>query len=353
MAEITASMVKELRERTGAGMMDCKNALVEAGGDPAKAAEIIQKKGQAKAVKAAGKIAADGAIVAELTKDGTRGVLVEVNSQTDFVARGEDFQSWSKHVAEKAMEPGIDDVAALEAAHVHGKTLREHAEHLTAKSGEKHAIRRMAKYEVAAGKGLITTYIHHGARLGVLLEVTTDKGGSPEVRAFADDIALQIASMGPRFVRKDEVPADVKSKQTEIFAAQLKNEDDETVAAFEEFKRRMDEEGGEHSDKVKEHLKGLEKKANTVKARPDAARQKIVEGKLAKWLMDIVLLDQNSVKESNKTIAQLVSEFSAKNGKLEIARFARFELGEGVDRGATKDFATEVAEMAAAAQKNG
>src|SRR5688572_1628523 len=148
MADITASMVKDLRERTGAGMMDCKNALVEAGGDMAKAVEVIQKKGLAKAVKVAGRIAADGMIVAETSQDGQRGVLVEVNCQTDFVARGDEFKSFANLVGKSALAQGVKDIEALQNLNVDGKTLRERAEALTAKSGEKHAIRRMERYDV-------------------------------------------------------------------------------------------------------------------------------------------------------------------------------------------------------------
>ncbi len=350
MAEITASMVKELRERTGAGMMDCKNALVEAGGDTVKALEVIQKKGLAKAVKAAGRIAADGSIVTALTPDGLHGVLVEVNCQTDFVARGDEFKSYANSCAAAAIENAFADVEALNAHSVGGRSLREHAEALTAKSGEKHAVRRMQRFDVS-GRGVVASYIHHGARLGVLVEIDAEKGGDPAVKELADEIALQIASMGPKFVRKEDAPKETIEKQREIFIAQMKNEDDETIAAFEDFKRRMEEEGGEVSDKVKEHLKGLEKKAAGAKARPEAARAKILEGKLNKWLNEMTLLEQASVKDSNKTIKQLVTEFAGKHGRTEIKRFVRFELGEGVDKGPAKDFATEVAEMTAASQK--
>ncbi|MEI8256787.1 MAG: translation elongation factor Ts [Deltaproteobacteria bacterium] len=350
MANISAKDVAELRKRTGAGMMDCKNALVEAGGDTAKALEVIQKKGLAKAVKAAGRIAADGAIVSGVSADGQHGVLVEVNCQTDFVSRGEEFRSYAESVAKAALENAYADVEALNDHSVGGKSLREHAEALTAKSGEKHAIRRMQRFDVS-GKGIVASYIHHGARLGVLVEINAEKGTDPVVKEFANEVALQIASMGPKFVRKEDAPVETIEKQREIFVAQMKNEDDETVATFEDFKRRADEEGGEHSDKVKEHLKSLEKKAATAKSRPEVARLKILEGKLAKWLNEMTLLEQVSVKDSSKTIKQLLTEFSGAQGKTEIKHFARFELGEGVDKGPAKDFATEVAEMTAASQK--
>ena len=352
MAAITASMVKELRERTGAGMMDCKNALVEADGDPAKAAEVLEKKRKGRVEKSAGKIAADGVIVTALSADHTRGSLVEVNSQTDFVARGEDFQTWSNHVAAKALEARAGDIATLETQTVDGKSLREIADHLTAKSGEKHAMRRVAYFEAKAGQGVVVAYIHAGARLGVLLELHSEKAPTADAVGLAEELALQVAgSTGTRFVRSTEVQADSLAHQKEIFAAQIKIEEEEAQAEVDAWKKRMEEEGAEASEAVTARLKELEKKAAGLKARPQITRDKILEGKVATWLKESVLLDQIWVKDSKKTIAQLLSEFSSKHGKTEVARFARFELGEGIDKGPTKDFATEVAEMAAASQK--
>ncbi len=346
MADVTASMVKELRERTGAGMMDCKNALVETAGDMAKAVEAIQKKGLAKAVKAAGRVAADGAVGSAISPDRTHGVLVEVNCQTDFVARGDGFQGFVKTVAAQALAnaklgSGDAALAALEAMTVDGKTLREIADAHTAASGEKHAIRRVERYDAGANS-VVATYIHHGARLGVLVEVASTQGNADAAKEFAEEIALQVASMSPRFVKRADVAATVVDKQREIVAAQLKTEGEEAQAAFDDFKKRVAEEGGEVSDKVTAHLKDLEKKALAHQNRPEAGKQRILDGKLEKWFNEVVLDEQPSVKDSKKTIAQITKETP---GGLEIRRFARFELGEGIDRGPVKDFAQEVAEM--------
>lgn len=350
MADITAAMVKELRERTQAGMSDCKSALVEAGGDMTKAVEILQKKGAAKAVKAAGRVAADGAIAAVVSSDGRTGAIVEVNCQTDFVAKGDDFQAFAKLCASTALANKTADAAALEAVVVDGKSLKEHADGMTAKSGEKHAIRRVAYFE-AQGAGLIASYIHFGARLGVLLELTTEKGSSPEARELADELTLQVASMNPRYVVRTEAPADTQAKQKEIFAGQLKTEEDEAQAEVDAWKARMAEEGAD-SDAVKDKLKALEKKAASLSGRPAAAKEKIVEGKLNKWLAEATLTEQTSVRDNTKTINAVVADFAKANGPTQVARFARFELGEGIEKAAAKDFATEVAEMAAAAQKS-
>jgi elongation factor Ts len=318
----------------------------------AKAAEVLEKKRKGRVEKAAGKIAADGSIVATVSSDKTRGAIVEVNSQTDFVARGEDFQTWANHVAAKALEARAGDIESLEKQSVDGKSLKDIADALTAKSGEKHAMRRVAYYEVKPGTGVVTSYIHAGARLGVLVELASEKGVTAESQELADEIALQVAgATGTRYVRRDDVPQESLAKQKEIFAAQMKTEEDEALAEVAAWKQRMAEEGAEHSEAVVQRLKDLEKKAAGLTGRPQATRDKILEGKVATWLKESVLLDQVWIKESKKTIAQLLNEFSGKIGKTSVTRFSRFELGEGIDKGPTKDFATEVAEMAAASQK--
>jgi len=348
MADITAAMVKELRERSGGGMMDCKNALVEAGGDMAKAAEILQKKGIGRAVKAAGRIAADGTVVTAVSPDGKAGVLVEVNCQTDFVAKGDEFRKFASLCASKALEQKLGTVEGLEALAVDGKTLAEHAMELTAKSGEKHAIRRVVRFD---SSGLVSAYIHHGARIGALIEVTANDASSKATKDLAEDLTLQIASMNPRFLRRDEVPNDLIEKQQEIVAAQMKNEDEEAIKAYEDFKARAEAETDLEEEvkvKVDAKLKELEKAANSVQNRPESVAKNILQGRVAKWLKDIVFLDQEFVKESKKKVSDLVKSQPG----FSIVRFARFEVGEGIEKGPTKDFATEVAEMAAKAQKN-
>ncbi len=368
MAEITVAMVKELRERTQAGMSDCKNALKEADGDMAKAVEVLQKKGAIKTAKAAGKIAAEGAVSALV--DGGAGVVIELNCQTDFVARGDDFKDLLKALTTAALAHGTGDAAALEAVSIDGVTFKERIDGLTARSGEKHALRRVSLFQGAAGAHL-HTYVHSNFRIGVLVEVASSNVGDARVVDFADDVCLQVASMAPRFLDKSEVPADVVAKQREIFSAQMDKEDAEAAAAPGEFLTRVQsliaersqEEGREIGDMdaaVKAHfeqsekdratLDGFKKAADKAKGRAPTAKEKILDGKVAKWLTEIVLLDQISVKESNTAISKVQSNVAAAVPGTKVVRFVRYEVGEGIDKGQAKDFATEVAEMAAQAK---
>ncbi len=372
MADITAGMVKELRERTQAGMMECKKALQEANGDMKAAAEILAKKGKTKADGKAGKIAAEGLVRALLSADGHHGSLVELNCQTDFVAKGDDFKSLLNDAAEAALANHSPDAATLLATSFNGKTFQERCDECTARSGEKHAIRRVAHFEAPAN-GLLRSYIHHGSRIAVLVELHSSNTSDARVVEFADDVAIQVASMSPMYLLKTDVPADVVAKQREILSALMDKEDAEIIAEPDAFMKRVEvvvmeraqEEGREVSDpaaearkvveteeKFRASLEGFVKAADKVRARPAAQREKILDGKVAKWLNEVVLVDQLSVKESKKTIGQLQGDLAKLVAGTAIARFARYEVGEGIEKAPSKDFATEVAEMAAAANKS-
>jgi elongation factor Ts len=372
MAEITAAMVKELRERTQAGMMDCKKALTEAGGDMAKAAEILAKSGKTKADNKQGKVAAEGLVNALLSADGRVGVLVEVNCQTDFVAKGDDFKSLLHAASNAALAHQTADADALNAVVVDGKTLAERANDLTARSGEKHSVRRVALFRAGDGS-MLHSYIHHGSRIAVMVEVASSQATSGAVRGFADDVALQIASMSPRYLQKTEVPGEVVAKQREILSALMEKEDADVINEPAAFMKRVEtivvelaqEEGREVPDAATEARKLLEtdekfrksfddfnKAAEKVRARPAAQREKILDGKVAKWVNEVTLLEQISVRDSKKTIAQVQADIAKTVPGTTIARFARFEVGDGIEKAAGKDFATEVAEMAAAANKS-
>lgn len=371
MAEITAAMVKELRERTQAGMMECKKALQEANGDMNAAAEILAKKGAGGKPGGKPKIAAEGAVSALVAPDGSRGVLVEVNCQTDFVARGDDFKNFLALVTKAALDNRTADAAALNAVTVDGQTLEERANLLTARSGEKHAVRRVALFEAGADS-LLRTYIHHGSRIGVMVEVRSSNKADPRVAEFADDVALQVASMSPLHLQKSDVPADFVAKQREILSALMDKEDAEVTGEPDAYMKRVEalvleraqEEGREVSDaaaearklvetdeKFRGSLEGFQKAAEKVRSRKPEQREKILDGKVAKWLTEVVLLDQVSVKESKKTITAVQADVAKAVAGTAVVRFARFEVGEGIEKAPTKDFATEVAEMAAAASK--
>jgi elongation factor Ts len=307
MAEITAKMVKELRDRTQAGMSDCKSALIEAGGDMEKAVEVILKKGLAKAASRAGRVAAEGEVATWVAPDGKRGVIVEINSQTDFVSRGEDFKGFVKTVLEVASKaPKGSDLGALKAPGS-AKTVDLLRQELVAKTGENMVIRRWASLEAPEPGGLIHVYVHAGGKLAVLIHAEGPDPSHPELRAFTDNCAMQVAAMRPQVVRRDEVTAPEIAKQKEIFVAQLKEE-----------------------------------------GKPEAAWPKIVEGKIAKWFSEITLLGQDNVWDpTGGAVDKIRQELCKKlGGDVKIHSFVRFELGEGIEK-PPEDFVGDVAKTIA------
>jgi elongation factor Ts len=309
MANITPAMIKELRERTQAGMTDCKNALAEANGDLDAAVDVILKKGLAKAAKTAGKVAAEGEVRAHVTSDGKRGFIVEVNCQTDFVARGEQFQEFVGKVLEVAgsAAPGAD----LTQAKYPGsdRTVEDVRLELAGKIGENIVVRRWES-QTASATGFVHSYIHMGGKNAALVNVDVGSAshlGDADVRAFVDNIAMQTVAMRPMVVDKSQVSASVVSKQQEIFAAQLKEE-----------------------------------------GKPEASWPKIIEGKVAKWFTEMTLLGQDNVWDPGAgTIDKLRADLSKKVGtEVTIKSFSRFELGEGIEK-KSEDLAAEVAKTIA------
>lgn len=310
MASINAQSIKELRERTQAGMSDCKSALVEADGDMDKAVEIILKKGLAKSAKRAGAIATEGEVRASIAADKRRATLVEVNIQTDFAARNDAFKAFVGEVlavAEKAA-PGAD----LSKEPLQGQTVADVSIGLTAKIGEKVAVRRWDAIEIPSGKhGVAHAYVHLGGKIGVILGVETESAAAaaehPELVKFVDDTAMQIAAMNPTVLNRGEVGAEQIAKQKEIYEGQLRED---------------------------------------AKPKPEAAWPKIIEGKLNKWYSEVALLEQESVVVPGQTIDKLrAAAAKAVGAEVTITRFVRFERGEGLDKGQS-DFAAEVAKMA-------
>jgi elongation factor Ts len=310
MSQPSMQQVKELRDRTSAGLNDCRSAITEAGGDMEKAVEIILKKGLAKSAKRAGAVASEGVVVSAVTPDGKRGVIVEVNIQTDFAARNVDFLAFAGKVAEAALsaKPGSD----LSAEKFPGgsASVEETRAALVGKLGENITVRRWESLSVD-GPGKVQSYVHMGGKIGVLLAVRAASDAAANAPAFAklaDDSAMQIAAMAPVYLSASEIPADAKAKQGDIFKAQL---------------------------------------AEDPKAPPAASHPKIIEGKLAKWAKEICLLDQQSVLEADKTVDQVRAAVSKElGGDVVFSRFVRFERGEGIEKPAGEDFAAEVAKMA-------
>jgi elongation factor Ts len=283
---VTAEAVKVLRERTGAGMMECKKALVETSGDLEAAAELMRKAGLAKADKKASRIAAEGVIVIERGSDGKRAAIVEVNCETDFVAREKDFQAFAATVGKLALAGQADSVEAVGALKTeNGSTVEEVRRVLIAKIGENISIRRVALLQAPAVLG---AYIH-GSRIGALVAMQSGD------EALAKDIAMHVAAINPARLSPAEVPADEVNKEREILIEQAKGE-----------------------------------------GKPPAIIEKMVEGRLRKWLGEITLLGQPFVKDPDLTVEKYLKQAGG-----EVAAFVRFEVGAGIEK-KQEDFAAEV-----------
>ncbi len=307
MAEITAAMVKELREQTGAGMMDCKKALNETGGNMEEAVEVLRKNGQAKAVKKEGRIAAEG-ICRIATKGDTVAAVVEVNSETDFVAKNETFQQFVEAVAVQAVNSTSADVDAFLAEKWNedaSKTVQEALVDKIAVIGEKLSIRRFEKVEAA--EGCVVSYVHGGGRIGVIVEAKTDVVNDA-VKEALTNLAMQVAALNPKYIATSDVSEEFKAHEKEIIAAQIAQ--DPKMAG-----------------------------------KPEKVIEGAVVGRLNKELKEVCLLEQVYVKaeDGKQTVAQYLAQVAKENGaELSIAKFVRFETGEGLEK-KNEDFAAEVA----------
>jgi elongation factor Ts len=286
---VTAEAVKQLRERTGAGMMECKKALVETKGDLDAAAELMRKTGLAKADKKASRVAAEGVIVIERSPDSKRAVIVEVNCETDFVARENDFKAFAANVAKVALAQRPESVDALLAAQVEGATLDEARRALISKIGENISVRR---FQVVEGQTLVGTYLH-GTRIGALVAM---KSGDD---AVAKDIAMHVAAINPARVSAAEVPAEEVAKEREIQLEQAKNDPKNA-------------------------------------GKPEEILGKIIEGKVRKWVNEITLLGQPFVKDPDQSVEKYLKQAGG-----EVASFVRYEVGSGIEK-KQEDFAEEV-----------
>ncbi len=290
---ITAGAVKELREKTGAGMMDCKKALTETNGDLEAAVDFLRTKGLATAAKKQGRVAAEGVVVT--LSEGNTAVVVEVNCETDFVSKGDDFQGFGKKVANYALTNKPSDIVALQTA------MNADATELTLKCGEKVDIRRMV---IDQTEGVFGTY-NHGGKIGVVVNLNTTNTGA-EVEELAKDIAMHVAAADPKFLSGADIDEDFKKREAEVYTAQLKEE-----------------------------------------GKPEAMIGKIVEGKLAKLAKDVCLLEQVFVKNPDLTITKLIAEVAKNTGAtISVKSFSKLNLGEGVEK-KEDNLADEVAKLTA------
>ena len=286
---VTASLVKDLREKTGAGMMDCKKVLTETDGDMEKAIELLRERGIAKAAKKSGRVAAEGLVEAYVSEDGKVGAVVEVNSETDFVAKNEEFKNFVMNLAKQVVEKNpkdVEELLAQDSIEIPGKTVNEVLVEKIATIGENMNVRRFTRFE---SEGLVEKYIHGDGKIAVLVNMSK---GTKEV---AKDVCMQIAAARPEFLNEQSVPAERVEKEKEILKAQTMNE-----------------------------------------GKPEAIAEKIVLGRIGKFYSEICLVDQAFVKDPNKKVSQMLKENDS-----EVVEFARFEKGEGIEK-KEENFAEEV-----------
>lgn len=298
---VTAQMVKELREATGAGMMDCKKALTEADGNMERAVDILREKGLSKAAKKADRVAAEGLVTIKTNADNTVAAILEVNSETDFVAKNQDFKDFVADVAEMVLEGDVADVEALLASnHKEGKPLKDVLNDRVATIGEKLDVRR---FERIATNGKVAGYIHGGGKIGVVVELATDSNDE-RVLTLGKDIAMQVAAMNPKYISRDDVDPEYIAHETEVLTQQALNEG---------------------------------KPANIV--------EKMVVGRLNKELKEVCLVDQVFVKDSELTISKLIAKVAKEVASdISVANMVRYEVGEGIEK-REENFAEEVAKQ--------
>lgn len=303
MAAITAKMVKELRDLTNAGMMDCKKALAEANGDMEAAVEVLRKSGLALAAKKAGRIAAEGLVAFKVSEDGKKGAIVEVNSETDFVAKNEMFQEYVANVAAQALNSSaanMDEFKAEPWVEDASKTVQDVLVEKVAVIHENLQIRRFAQLEAA---GYVGSYSHGGGRIGVLVEMICDEVNDA-VKEAGKNVAMQIAAMNPQFVNRDAIPAEFLNKEREILLEQASKEN-----------------------------------------KPQNIIEKMVEGRLTKEMKEICLMDQVYFKNDELTVAKYLKEVSKQVGfNVEVKSYIRYETGEGIEK-KEENFAEEVAKQ--------
>ncbi len=303
---ISAKDVKELRDITGAGMMDCKKALTETDGDKEKAVDWLRENGLAKAAKKASRIAAEGIVKTVVSDDSKKAAIVEVNSETDFVAKNEKFQNYVESVAKQVLANDVADMDAFMASNAEdgSQTIEAELANMTATIGEKLSIRR---FEKVSTDGLVVSYIHAGGKIGVLVEADTD-GNSDAVKDALRNVAMQVAAMNPKYTTQDEVDADYLEKEKEILTQEAKNDPKNA-------------------------------------GKPDNIIEKMIVGRLNKEMKEICLVDQVYVKaeDGKQSVAKYIESVAKAEGvSLSIKRFIRFETGEGLEK-KNEDFAAEVA----------
>ncbi len=301
---ISAAMVKELRERTGAGMMDCKKALTETNGDFEAAIDFLREKGLSQAAKKSGRVAAEGIVTIAYSADGKQGVIVEVNAETDFVAKNDEFVGMVNGIAQAALENEVATVEELLECKLGEGTVKDELTAKIAKIGENMTLRRFAK--INAADSVAAGYVHGNSRIGALIEFTAVGGDVEVIKAMGRDVAMQVASMNPQFVDESGVDPEYLEREKKILVQQALNE-----------------------------------------GKPAEIVEKMVVGRLKKELKETCLMEQKFVKDGDITVAEYVKQIAKAAGcELAVKSFVRYEVGEGIEK-KVDDLAAEVAKMTA------
>ncbi len=295
---ISAKIVKELRDSTGAGMMDCKKALTEANGDMEVAVAVLREKGLASAAKKSGRIASEGVIATFVSEDRKSAAMIELNCETDFVSANADFIQLANDIAKLAAENNVETIEDVKELTYNGKTVQTAVLDLIAKLGENMNLRRFDKMETV--DGLVSSYIHMGGKIGVLVQVKSENN-TPEVSSVARDVAMHVAALNPLFLDRTSVDDKTIQSEREIYRAQALNE-----------------------------------------GKPEKIVDKMVDGRINKYFKEVCLLNQVFVKNPDFSVEKYVADESKKQGKIELVKFSRFEKGEGIEKEEV-DFAAEVA----------
>ncbi|HHD77644.1 MAG TPA: elongation factor Ts [Campylobacteraceae bacterium] len=348
---VTAAMVKELREKTGAGMMDCKKALVEANGDMEGAIDWLKKKGLASAGKKSDRVAAEGTVAIKLDDDLTKATIAEINAETDFVAKNDLFQEFAKNVVAHIHETQPADIEALNAGKIGDETFEEYVKSNIAKIGENLVVRRFETLEAGENE-VVNGYIHMGGKIGVIVEAKYENPEQKEkVAEFLKQLAMHIAALKPQILSYKEFDKAFVEKETEGIAKSIEKENEElkrlgkplkNVPQFISKLQLTDEVLKEVEEKLKEELKA--------EGKPEKIWDRILPGKMERFISDNTLLDQQMclldqfyALDDKKSVAQVIEEKSKElGGKIEITKFVRYELGEGIEK-KDDDFASEVA----------
>lgn len=295
---ISAKAVKELRDKTGAGMMDCKKALTQANGDMEEAIAVLREKGLASAAKKSGRIASEGVIATFVSEDRKNAAMIELNCETDFVSANADFIQLANDIAKLAATNTVETIEDVKELSYNGKTVQDAVTTLISKLGENMNLRRFEK--MSSPEGLVSSYIHMGGKIGVLVQVNAEKN-TEEVSSVARDVAMHVAALNPEFLDRTSVDEKTIQGEREIYRAQALNE-----------------------------------------GKPEKIVDKMVDGRINKFFKEVCLVNQVFVKNPDFTVEKYVADQSKKHGKIELVKFTRFEKGEGIEKEEV-DFAAEVA----------